>query len=61
MKNTVTNICGIVVAISGAILSLQPLGIVLPEVVVTGAVICGAVATGIIGYFTGKPGNAEAK
>lgn len=56
MKNTVTNICGLIVAVGGAILTAHASGqITLPISVVTGIGIAVAVSTAIIGYFTGKP------
>lgn len=53
-KDKITTICGLVVAISGTILSLQPMGIAIPQGVITAALVAGAIGTAVIGYFTGK-------
>ena len=51
MKDTVTNVCGLIVAVGGALLaSGANLGTTLTTVIG----IAVAVATAVIGYFTGK-------
>lgn len=55
MKDTITNICGLVVAVGGGVLSAAVSGtIVLPAIVTTILGIAVTIATGVIGYFTGK-------
>lgn len=56
MKDTVTNVCGVVVTVGGGLLAAHASSqIVLPTIVVTVLGIAVAIATGVIGYFTGKP------
>ena len=60
LKDTISNVCGAVIAIGGGILSAVAAGqLVLPATVTTilGAAV--AVATGVIGYLTGKPTNVK--
>jgi NAD kinase len=49
MKDTITNICGLIVAVGGSLLVLDIQGTV--KVYIGVAV---AVATGVIGFYTGK-------
>lgn len=56
MKDSITNICGLVVAVGGAILSAVAAGqVTLPATVTTILGISVAVATAVIGFYTGKP------
>lgn len=55
MKNKITNVCGLIVAISASILALATGGIAIPPIIVTVATVGGGLSGGIIGYFTGKP------
>lgn len=56
MKDTITNICGIIVVVGGSLLSAHAAGqIVLPEPLLVALGVIVAIAGGIVGYFTGKP------
>lgn len=56
MKDTITNICGIIVVVGGSLLSAHSSGqIVLPDVLLVLFGVAVAIAGGIVGYFTGKP------
>ena len=60
LKDTISNVCGVVIAVGGGILSAVAAGqLVLPASITTilGAAV--AVATGVIGYLTGKPTNVK--
>ena len=62
LKDTITNICGIIIAIGGSILALVTVGtLVLPTVVNTVLVVLVTVATALIGYFTGKQPDGAIK
>ena len=61
-KDTITSICGLIVAIGGAILGISVGGvIVLPVVATTIVGVLVAIATALIGYFTGKAPNGALK
>jgi uncharacterized membrane protein HdeD (DUF308 family) len=61
IKDTLSTICGVLLAIAGAILSLQTTGIILPAWVNTTTMIVAAIASAIIAYLTGKNPNGKAK
>lgn len=54
MKDKITNICGLLLALSGAVLTMQQSGVVLPPAVITASMAVGAIAAALIAYFTGK-------
>lgn len=54
LKDTVTTICGILIAVSGTVYTLTQAGIVLPTQVTTIATAVGIIAMAVLGYFTGK-------
>lgn len=55
MKDKVTNICGLAIAICGAVKLAESQGVVMPPIVDTIMILTGAIALGIIGWYTGKP------
>ena len=61
LKDKITNICGIILAIVGAIEVLKTQGIELPAVVATIEIIAGTLATAAIAYLTGKTGEGKPK
>ena len=62
LKDKITNICAIIIAVGGGIVSAHTSGqVVLPEWVIAVAGGLVAVATAIIGIFTGKTGDGKAK
>jgi len=61
LKDTVTTICGVIVAISGAIFTMTQSGVVLPSQLTTAATTAGAIAVAILAYFTGKNPDGSTK
>lgn len=60
MKDTITNICGVVIAVGGGILSAVAAGqLTLPASITTILGVVVAIATGVIGFFTGKPNETK--
>ena len=59
MKDKVTNVCGLLMAIGGAIIALATGGVAIPAIVVTVATVTTGISGGIIGYFTGKPNDPK--
>lgn len=54
LKDVVSNICGIVLAVSGAILTASTAGAALPAVLVTYASVGATVSGAVLAYLTGK-------
>ena len=54
LKSTLSTICGIIVVISGAILSLPQYGVEIPVTITAIAGTLSAISVGVIGYLTGK-------
>jgi len=54
IKDTLTNIAGVMIAIAGVILALNTAGIALPSWANTLGVTLGIVGAAIVSYFTGK-------
>lgn len=54
LKDTITNICGIIFVICTALLTATASGLILPLWITTASGILVAVSGGLIGYFTGK-------
>ena len=61
IKDTITNICGVVFVIAGAVAAVATAGVALPVWLTAGATTAAAVSAAIIGYFTGKAPNGTAK
>ena len=62
LKDTITSICGLIIAVGGSLLGIVASGaVVLPSVVTTILGVLVAVATALIGYFTGKAPDGTAK
>lgn len=55
MKDKVTNICGLAIAVCGSVKIAETQGVVLPPAVDSVLILIGALSLGLIGYFTGKP------
>jgi len=60
-KDKVSNVCGLVVVIAGALLALPASGIVLPAAVITGATVGLTVAGSIVAWLTGKTMDGKPK
>ena len=61
LKDTLTTICGIVLAISGGLVTAHISGLVLPAWLVTASGVLATVSGAIIGWLTGKAPNATTK
>lgn len=59
LKDNVTSICGLIIALCGAFTSLSAGGMVLPAWVITTCTILSAISTALIGYYTGKNPNGS--
>lgn len=55
MKDKITNVCGLAIAVSGGILTAEKAGVQLPSAITTSCILVSAVALATIGWFTGKP------
>jgi len=60
-KDLLSTICGVIIAVCGAIVGLIQTGVVLPAWVNTVCLILIAVAGGVIGVITGKNPNLTTK
>lgn len=61
LKDTVTTICGIIIALSGGIYAADQAGIILPPKIVSFSVLAGIIATSVLAYFSGKNPNGSTK
>lgn len=61
LKDKVSTVCGILLVVSGALLSVVTAGVALPAVVVTGATLTASLSGGILAYLTGKNPNGSKK
>ncbi len=59
MKNKVTNICGLVLVITGAIVTAEKQGVVMPTWVDSTCIVLAAMAVGLIAWYTGKPNETN--
>lgn len=59
MKDKVSNICGLIFAVCGAIAGAGAAGIHIPAELMTAAVLGASVSGAIIGYLTGKPNEIK--
>jgi membrane protein DedA with SNARE-associated domain len=59
IKDQVSNIAGLILAISGAIAGAGAAGIALPKELMTACILAAAVSGSVIGYLTGKPTNIK--
>jgi len=57
MKDKITNICGLAIAICGSVKIAETQGVVLPPIVDSVLILIGAISLGLIGFYTGKPNN----
>ena len=61
-KDKITNICGIIIAVGGGLLTGHASGqYVLPTIVLTIAGILVTIAAGLVAYYNGKDGDGKAK
>ena len=61
LKDTVTTICGLLIAVTGSVQVIIAMGVVLPQTVVSGSIIVGVVSMSVLGYFTGKNPDGSKK
>ncbi len=61
LKDTLTTITGILIALSGTVAILAKSGVAIPENINTLAISIGVIALGIQGYLTGKNPNGTTK
>lgn len=61
LKDTLSTILGVIIAIAGAVLALPTQGIVLPTWTNTAAVIALALATAVLGIITGRNADLSKK
>lgn len=61
LKDTLTTIAGVMIAIAGVILALSTNGIILPTWVTTGGVVLATVGAAIIAYLGGKNPDGSTK
>ena len=61
IKNTLTNIAGILGAISGVIIAMSTQGVPLPAWLLTAGGVCAALSIGILGYFSRKNPDGSVK
>lgn len=61
LKDTLTTIAGVMIAIGGVLLSLVTAGIILPAWATTGGIILATLGGAIISYFGGKNPNGSTK
>jgi hypothetical protein len=61
LKDKLTTICSIILVLSGAVLTMQQNGILLPNWLLTFTGILSALSVAIIGYFTGKNPDGSKK
>lgn len=54
LKDKLTNYCGLVLLIAGAIVGVASAGVALPASILTIATVAAAVAGSVIGWATGK-------
>ena len=54
LKDKISNICAVIIAIAGAILGLTTAGIVLPPIIITIATGAGILAAAVVAFLTGK-------
>jgi VIT1/CCC1 family predicted Fe2+/Mn2+ transporter len=60
IKNVVTTICGLIIAICGALLGVAT-QVTLPSWLITTCIISMAVATAILGFFSGRNPDGSSK
>jgi hypothetical protein len=61
LKDKITNICGVIVVICGALLTSTTQGVTLPTWLTGAAGVLSALSIGIIGYLTGKKPDGTVK
>ncbi len=61
LKDKISTVCGIVLLISGCILSVTTAGVALPVVVVTSATLGASISGGLLAYLTGKNPDGSTK
>lgn len=60
-KDSITNICGVLIAIAGIVPTLKSAGVDVPEVVIQISTTLGVIAGAVVAYFTGKNHDGSTK
>lgn len=55
LKDIISNACGFILTVSGAIIAASSAGVAIPAVVLTYAIVGGTISGGVIAWLTGKP------
>jgi hypothetical protein len=61
LKDRISTICGIILLISGCILTVSTAGVALPVVVTTYATLGASISGGVLAYLTGKNPDGSTK
>ncbi len=61
LKDRLTTIAGIILALTGTVLTLEKAGVVLPSYVTTTATALGIIAGSVVAYLTGKSPDGTTK
>jgi glycopeptide antibiotics resistance protein len=61
LKNKITNVCGIILAAVGIVVTIKEAGINVPEVVMNIATTLGVIAGAVVAYFTGRNADGTSK
>lgn len=61
LKDKITNIAGVLIAIGGVIVILEQSGVILPQWIITTGIVLASLGGAIVSYFTGKNPNGTVK
>ena len=61
LKDRISTICAILLALCGAVVAMQQAGVVVPSTILTITGVVAALSTAVIGYLTGKKPDGTAK
>lgn len=61
LKDKITTICGILILVSGTIMTLNQAGIILPTWLSSIGITIGVIAGSVLAYFTGKNPDGSVK
>ncbi len=61
LKDTLTTVAGILIALAGTVLTCTKLGVVVPEWLITDSTVAGVIGASIVAYLTGKNPDGSTK